>query len=198
MAGNQRVIATARGRRPVRHTGKMPEGEILAADRETVAKMRTKRQGNWNNVGVHYSRELADEICWRVASGESLYKVCEDPHMPSETTVRFWAIEDRDGFASKYALAREALMEKWSEDIVTIADDATLEPNDRRVRTENRRWLMSKLAWKRYGDKLTHSGDPQNPIQHNIAVVPLGGDELEALNLLARSRLLTIEHDPQD
>jgi terminase small subunit-like protein len=71
-----------------------------------------------------------------------------------------WAIDDRDGFSSRYAKAREALMDKWSEEIVNIADDQTAEPNDRRVRVDTRKRLMSKLSYRKFGDKLVHSAIP--------------------------------------
>jgi hypothetical protein len=85
-------------------------------------------------------------------------------HPAPPSRARLQPLSHRDGFGARYAQGREALMDRWSEEIVAIADHATLEPNDRRVRTENRRWLMSKLAYRRYSDKLVHSGDAQNPI----------------------------------
>jgi hypothetical protein len=103
---------------------------------------------------------------------------------------------DRDGFASRYAQAREALMDHWSEEIVVIADDQTAEPNDRRVRVDTRKWLMSKLAYRRYGDKLIHSGDADNPIRvmHEAArISDLSPVELEALDLFTRARLTVID-----
>src|SRR5215472_10557124 len=158
--------------------GRMPEGEIL----------RAKSRGGRNGVEKVYTPELAAEICWRLASGESLINICKDERMPSDTTVRFWAIQDLNGFALEYATAREALMERWADDIVTIADDETLDPNVRRVKCDNRRWLMSKLASRRYGDKLVHSGDPANPIQvmhHRAGISDMGSTELAALAQLA-------------
>jgi hypothetical protein len=110
--------------------------------------------------------------------------------------LAFWSIEDRDGFASRYAQAREALMDHWSEEIVVIADDQTAEPNDRRVRVDTRKWLMSKLAYRRYGDKLIHSGDADNPIRvmHEAArISDLSPVELEALDLFTRARLTVID-----
>jgi hypothetical protein len=50
---------------------------------------------------------------------------------------------------------------------------------------------MSKLAPRRYGDRLLHAGDPDNPIK--VDVVDLGRlsiDELEALEQFARARLV--------
>jgi hypothetical protein len=173
--------------------GKAPAGVIMRADAATA---RPSQRGGRNGNEPLYTPELAEEICRRLASGESLIQICQAAHMPSDWTVRNWAIEDRDGFASKYAQAREALMDRWSEEIVAIADDQTAEPNDRRVRVDTRKWLMSKLAYRRYGDKLIHSGDPENPIQvmHRAARVgDLSPVELEALDLFTRARLMVIE-----
>lgn len=173
-----------------------PAGVIMRADAATA---RPRQRGGRAGEPV-YTRELADEICWRLASGESLIQICKSaPHMPSDTAVRFWAIEDRDGFASRYAQARRALMDRWSEDIIAIADNELLEPNDRRVRTENRRWLMSKLDHRRFGDKLIHSGDPENPIQvlHKAArIEALTPAELDALDRFVRARLTIIDAEP--
>lgn len=139
-----------------------------------------------------YTRELSDQICARLSAGESLIKICATAEMPTDTTVRMWAIEDRDGFSSRYAVARRALMDRWAEDILVIADDVTLEPNDRRVRVDTRKWLMSKLDVKRYGDKLIHSGDPDNPVTvlHKVASVEhLSQAELDALDSFTQARL---------
>jgi hypothetical protein len=53
-----------------------------------------------------YTRELDDEICDRIANGEGLKQICRDAHMPPARTVRRWAIEDREGFAARYARAK--------------------------------------------------------------------------------------------
>jgi hypothetical protein len=173
--------------------GKAPAGAIMRADAATAGtRLRGGRAGN----EPVYRRELADEICWRLAAGESLKRICQDAHMPSDTAVRVWAIEDRDGFASRYAHAREALMDHWAEEIVVIADDQTAEPNDRRVRVDTRKWLMSKLAYRRYGDKLVHSGDAENPIlvvHKEARIADLSPVELEALDLFSRARLTVID-----
>jgi hypothetical protein len=68
--------------------------------------------------------------------------------------------------------------------------------NDRRVRVDTRKWLMSKLAYRRYGDKLIHSSDPENPIQvmhHAARVGDLSPVEVEALDLFTRARLTVID-----
>lgn len=107
-----------------------------------------------------FTAELAARICAEMATGRSLRSVCSDDGMPAESTVRFWAVEDRDGFAAQYARAREAQMEALGEDLLTISDNESGDPQRDRLRVDARKWLMSKIAPKKYGDKLDleHSG----------------------------------------
>jgi hypothetical protein len=80
-----------------------------------------------------------------------------------------------------------------------IADDPRLEPNDRRVRLDTRKWLMSKLHPARYGDKVQVAGDPDNPVRHTVGVVDLSqlsGPELDALERFTDARLAA--KDAQD
>jgi hypothetical protein len=119
-----------------------------------------------------YTDELADEICERLSLGESLNAICKDDHMPSEMTVRRWAVHDVQGFASKYAHAREAQADHYADEIVTIADTAE-DANLARLRVDARKWFASKVAPKRYGDKVTqeHTGPDGGPIQRVERVI---------------------------
>jgi hypothetical protein len=141
---------------------------------------------------VHvYAPELASEICRRVSLGETLTVVCKSLGV-DPATVRDWVVGDRDGFAQAYARARVNQAEAWSDAIVAVAEDATLEPNDRRVRIDTKKWLMSKLYPSRYGDKIVHSGDPATPIAHVVGVLDLSqlsGPELDALERFTDARL---------
>ena len=114
---------------------------------------------------VRYSKEIAEEICERLAQGESLRAICSDDHMPSEAAVRQWDMDDRDGFSSHYARARAIGYERLAEDIVEIADKPVgcLENgatdsgavNKQRLQIDSRKWLLSKMLPKKYGDKIT-------------------------------------------
>src|SRR3954453_15720833 len=97
-----------------------------------------------------YTPVLAEAICKRISEGESLRTICRSPGMPSEGTVRGWAREDRDGFSACYRLAREIQLDYWADEIVHLADNGELDPRDRQVRIDTRKWLMSKLAPRRY------------------------------------------------
>lgn len=97
--------------------------------------------------------------------------------MPSETAVRYWVIDNQNDFASQYTRAREIGYERMAEEILEIANTpqigqktvskATgLEISEgdmiehRRLQVETRKWLLSKMLPKVYGDKqqVEHSG----------------------------------------
>ena len=135
-----------------------------------------------------YTPALSDLICKRVSEGESLRAICRDHGMPSEGTVRGWAREDRDGFGSRYRLARELQLDHWADVIIDIADEGDRDPRDRQVRIETRKWIMSKLAPRRYGDRLLVAGEAENPLRvlhEQVSVERLSSDQLSALEAFA-------------
>ena len=115
-----------------------------------------------------YTSELADAICRRLATGESLRRICRDDGMPAESTVRAWARDNVDGFYAQYARARDIGLDCMADEILDIADDGQNDTyvddegrekvdfeNVKRsiLRVDTRKWYLSKLAAKRYGDK---------------------------------------------
>ena len=56
---------------------------------------------------TRYTAELAERILRELRTGRSLRNVCKDDGIPSEGTVRTWATDDREGFATRYRQARE-------------------------------------------------------------------------------------------
>jgi len=56
-----------------------------------------------------------------MSEGKSLRAICRDSDIPSEGTVRDWAIRDVDGFGERHRAARQLLLEYWSDEIVSIA-----------------------------------------------------------------------------
>lgn len=54
-----------------------------------------------------YTRAIADEICQRLAGGESLASICKDEAMPTRPAVHCWVRQDVDGFATQYRQARK-------------------------------------------------------------------------------------------
>jgi len=70
-----------------------------------------------------YAAEIADIILAELGAGRTLNDVCRDPDMPAQSTVRLWVVEDREGFAARYATARQFGDEIMADHIVDIADD---------------------------------------------------------------------------
>lgn len=132
-----------------------------------------------------YRPELADAICQRLAEGESLRSICRGEDMPPESTVRLWVVDDREGFAAQYARARDVALDCMADEVLEISDDGTNDWMARngegyqlngehvqrsRLRVDSRKWYLSKLAPKRYGDKmaLEHGGVDGQPLAIQI------------------------------
>jgi hypothetical protein len=119
-----------------------------------------------------YSEELAEDICCRIAGGESLRSICRDELMPEMRTVLRWRLNN-EAFSQQYAQAREIQAESFYDELIDIADDSANDwitifdkdgnekriPNDQlvnrsRLRVDTRKWAMSKILVKRYGTKV--------------------------------------------
>ncbi len=123
-----------------------------------------------------YTQELADKICERIAEGYSMRTVCKPDEMPAMSTVFKW-FRTKPEFVDQYAKATQERTEAMSEDILDIADDGsndlmtiqkgkesyTIEnkevTNRSRLRVDTRKWLMSKMKPKKYGDKIDVTTD---------------------------------------
>lgn len=143
-----------------------------------------------------FSAEIAAAICDRIAEGRSLRAVCRDTGMPPESTVRSWAIDDREGFFAQYARARLIQAHAMFDEILEIADDGT---NDTyttedgeginydviqrsRLRVDSRKWYLSKALPKVYGDQVLHehAGPDGGPIRVAVErrVIPAAANRI--------------------
>lgn len=131
---------------------------------------------------MSFSRATADKILARLSAGESLRAICRDDGMPAESTVRLWAMEDVEGFAAQYTRARDLGLDAIADEILEIANtpvpgitkttkaDGGIEEKQgdmiehRRLQVDSRKWYLSKLAPKRYGDKMQLAGDDASPL----------------------------------
>lgn len=69
------------------------------------------------------------------------------------------ALDADEGMAERYARARASSMDAIADDAMQIADDPEIDPNHKRIMVDSRKWFLSKLAPKRYGDKLAVGGE---------------------------------------
>ena len=113
-----------------------------------MAKPPARRTGRPSR----YQPEIASEILHRMAGGETLTAICSDPGMPCHSTVRLWAIEDREGFSALYVRAREA----QAHAIAEAALDGALAATDAaagRLHFDARRWYAGKMLPRTYGER---------------------------------------------
>jgi len=121
-----------------------------------------------------------DAICQAVLQGMrdglSAFKACQAAGVPQSTFNR-WVDADAK-LAEDYAHAREDLIERMANDVLELADSEVPETGDgkrdwqaiqkHKLQVDTRKWLLSKLAPKKYGDKLEVSGDAANPLVQRI------------------------------
>ena len=60
--------------------------------------------------------------------------------------------------------AREVQADHFADEIIEIVDTEP-DANRARVRMDGRKWVSSKLAPKKYGDKVQVGGDVNNPLK---------------------------------
>ena len=116
-----------------------------------------------------YSEDLCAVICERLSEGESLRSICRDAGMPHLITVLRWiGSDDHVGFRIQYGEARAAGLEHKADEILEIAD-AEIAAGDstavakQRLQIDARKWVLSKLVPKKYGDAATLSiGNKEN------------------------------------
>lgn len=101
-----------------------------------------------------YAEGVLDAICARMVSGESIRQICDDRDMPSRTAV-LQACAANEEFAASIARARELQQDAIADEIVDMADMATVEDHQVvKLRIWARQWRASKLHPKKYGDRI--------------------------------------------
>lgn len=116
--------------------------------------------------------KIAQNVLEGMRQGMSARKACEAVVVPFSTFMT-WIDEDAV-LADQYARARESMIEVMAEQTLEIADAPVPSTESgatdngavqkQRLQIETRKWLLSKLAPKKYGDKLELSGDKENPL----------------------------------
>ena len=118
----------------------------------------------------HYSAEIADTICDRLAGGESLRAICADAGMPDRATVSRWLARYEE-FRDLYGFARECQAECLVDEILKIARDSSRDYVEKRLpdgkvvrvvdheniararlRINALKWIAARMAPRKYGN----------------------------------------------
>ena len=130
--------------------------------------------------------DLFNKICNEISKGKSLREVLRGENMPHHTTFFKWVDESKENLA-QYTRATEMRADAIFEDIIEIADSTDNDVieidgkeltnhhviNRDRLRVDSRKWYLSKLMPKKYGDalKVEHDGSIEitvKPPQLNV------------------------------
>lgn len=115
--------------------------------------------------------EIVNKVCDRILRGEPMRDILSDKDMPAASTFLIWVSED-DAKSKQYARAMEIRGELLFQETLDIADNGSndwMVINDpdnlgyklngehvqrSRVRIDTRKWYLSKLNPKKFGDKI--------------------------------------------
>lgn len=116
-----------------------------------------------------FNQATADEICRRLAEGDSLRSAAKASGVGA-STVLDWIAANAE-FGEQYARARQTGYQLLADELIEIADDASgdvIETEDgprqnveftarSRLRLDTRKWMLSKMLPKVYGEKVEHA-----------------------------------------
>lgn len=117
-----------------------------------------------------FTQEVADQVCQKLAEGQSLRKACSVEGMPAASTVLLWT-RAQGGFSEQYTRAREIGYQLLADQILEISDDKAGDVARDRLSVDSRKWMLSKMLPKVYGDKIEtqHTGDVTvRTVEHRI------------------------------
>ena len=144
-----------------------------------------------------YTIEIAEEICRRLANGESLLGICADKpdYFPERAVIYQW-LDQKPEFLDMYKKARAKQADSLLDECARIADDGSQDIktkigrdgreyeyidhehiNRSRLRVETRLRMIEKLAPRKYGTKLELSGDSDSPLKVCVNIDLGAGDK---------------------
>lgn len=135
----------------------------VTGEPQTEVKAKTGRPST-------YSDKVANDICIRIALGESLRRICMEDKMPAQSSVYEWLLRHSE-FAEKYTRARELQAETQFDELTDIVDQhpdlAHVVGKDgelievkfdssyvawMKLRVDTRKWTAARMAPKKYAE----------------------------------------------
>lgn len=112
-----------------------------------------------------HAEDIAN-ILMGMHEGLSLRKSCQTVGVAVSSFMRW--VDEAPHLAEHYARAREALLDFQAQELEDIGERAAaaksaVEVSGLRLQSDNRKWLLAKLAPKKYGDRTIHQGDDEAP-----------------------------------
>ena len=110
-----------------------------------------------------------------MSDGLSLAKACVK-HGIKRSNFLFWVEQDKE-LADRYTRARSEMLDVHAEGLEDIGEQAAKATDavtvaGLRLQSDNRKWLLARLANSKYGDKQDHtlSAPGGGPVQNSLTV----------------------------
>jgi hypothetical protein len=151
--------------------------DLFGKERSMTTKThKAKAPAKRTKPGSEDRAVISQMVLEGMRGGLSAFKACQAAGVPNSTFLRW--VDDDATLAENYARAREDLIERMATEIMEISDQDVGVAVDgkkdwaavqkHRLQVDTRKWLLSKLAPKKFGDKIEVSGDPENPLVQRI------------------------------
>ena len=145
-------------------------------------------------------KEIQAALCRCIStSSKSLRTIIKElskeiDDFPNQDTVFAWLSTDKE-FSEQYARAKQDQCYFMAEEILEIADDGSLDMafteegkafidkehiNRSRLRVDTRKWILSKLKPKKYGDKLD--------VEHSVSEINIASLAAVAKDLFSGAK----------
>jgi len=116
-----------------------------------------------------YDPAIAEKILLEHSLGGTINGICRQPGYPPVGTFVQWVHDDIDGLAKRYARASDLHFDAMADELTSISDDQTLDPNSRRIMVDARKWRLSKT--KRYRDNAALEVEQRTTTVQQVASV---------------------------
>ncbi len=133
--------------------------------------------------------EVKEAFFDAILDGVSVREFCKRDGAPEERTI-YKALARDPEFVQDYARVKDMMMVRFEADLIEIADDTAQDthtttyeggvertsPNTEwisraRLRVDTRKWLMSKLAPKKYGDHLKIDQETKHSVDDSVGAL---------------------------
>jgi hypothetical protein len=157
----------------------------------------TEKEQKTTGRPTNYTKEKAQAICEMIENGMTLVAICQLPDMPDISTVYDWQDAHPD-FAESYARARQRQADTFAAMVMTEAFNSH-DAQIGRLRIDALKWTASKLAPKKYGDKIEVESNSQQNFKISFSVPDRNTqDSLQDLQALpdAVPQIIDIQPEP--
>lgn len=141
------------------------------------AKAKAKKPAT--ETKADYQKRIVEIVCGVVSESTlGIRRICDglrekDKTFPAARTIRTW-IDENPEFAALYARAKQVQLHNLADQIIEISDDDSQDEiftdegkrllnaefvQRSKLRVDSRKWLLSKLMPKVYGDRIEHAGE---------------------------------------